>query len=681
MKKECIAMLLAGGQGSRLYVLTENMAKPAVPFGGKFRIIDFPLSNCANAGIDTVGVLTQYRPLELNRYIGSGQPWDLDRADGGVHILPPYQSAGGASWYKGTANAIFQNIGFVDMYDPEYVLILSGDHIYKMNYAKMLAHHKKAGADCTISVMEVPWEDAPRFGIMNVDENDTITEFEEKPAHPKSNLASMGIYVFTWKKLREYLIEDESDEASSNDFGKNIIPKMLKNGEKMAAYRFSGYWKDVGTLDSLWDANMDMLATGSGLDLLEKDWPIYGRSVSAPPAYLGVNARVEHSVVARGCTVEGEAENSVLSERCTVEEGASVQYSILMPGAVVKKDARVSYAIIGENGVVGDPNYDLNSPFTPTSYYADNWDSLSNEEKNSRIYNMWHVRSVFETYEPGSVFKLITASVALEENITKTDIANDFYCNGVEEVADKKIQCWYYQAPYYSKHEGESLREALMHSCNPSFIQLGKRIGANTLYKYYKAFGLFDKTNSGLPGESSSRFHDLDKVGSVELATMSFGQRFTITPLQMITAICAIANNGNLLQPKIVKSMTNTDTGEVTNFDTTKIRQVLSTQTANQVKSMMKSVVTDGTGKNAQVQGYSIGGKSGTSEPVVGDSSSGYTTSFAAISPIENTQVAILVTLYDPKGHSHQGGQTAAPVVSKILSEVLPAMGIEPDQN
>lgn len=326
------------------------------------------------------------------------------------------------------------------------------------------------------------------------------------------------------------------------------------------------------------------------------------------------------------------------------------------------------------------PNYDLNSPFTPTSYYADNWDSLSAEEKNNRIYNMWNVRSVFETYEPGSVFKLITASVALEENITQTDIENDFVCNGVEQVADKPIQCWYYQAPYYSKHNGQSLRQALMHSCNPSFIQLGMRIGATTLYKYFKAFGLFDKTNSGLPGESASKFHDLDKVGSVELATMSFGQRFTITPLQMITAISAIANNGNLLQPKIVKSMTNTDTGEVTNFEATKIRQVLSLQTSNQVKSMMKSVVTDGTGKNAQVKGYSIGGKSGTSEPISGDTSSGYTTSFAAISPVEDAKLAILVTLYDPKGGSHQGGQTAAPVVSKILSEVLPYWGIEPDE-
>lgn len=354
MKKECIAMLLAGGQGSRLYVLTENMAKPAVPFGGKFRIIDFPLSNCTNAGIDTVGVLTQYRPLELNSYIGSGQPWDLDRDDGGVHILPPYQSATGASWYKGTANAIYQNIGFVDMYEPEYVVILSGDHIYKMDYAEMVALHKKSGAACTISVMEVPWSEASRFGIMSVDESDAITEFAEKPKEPKSNLASMGIYVFTWSKLREYLIADENDEGSDNDFGKNIIPTMLAKGEKMIAYRFAGYWKDVGTLDSLWDANMDMLATGSGLDLFERDWPIYGRSVSAPPAILGERADVRHSVITRGCAVNGRAENSVLSVNSMVEEGADVQYSILMPGAIVKKGARVEYAIVGENAVVGE---------------------------------------------------------------------------------------------------------------------------------------------------------------------------------------------------------------------------------------------------------------------------------------------------------------------------------------
>ena len=354
MKKECIAMLLAGGQGSRLYVLTENMAKPAVPFGGKFRIIDFPLSNCTNAGIDTVGVLTQYRPLELNSYIGSGQPWDLDRDDGGVHILPPYQSATGASWYKGTANAIYQNIGFVDMYDPEYVVVLSGDHIYKMDYADMVAQHKRKKAACTISVMEVPWDEASRFGIMSVDADENITEFAEKPKEPKSNLASMGIYVFTWSKLREYLIADEADEKSDNDFGKNVIPAMLAAGEKMAAYRFAGYWKDVGTLDSLWDANMDMLATGSGLDLLERDWPIYGRSVSAPPAFLGKASHVEHSVVTRGCEVEGSAENSVLSVGSVVEEGARVEYSLLMPGAVVKKNATVSYAIIGENTVVGE---------------------------------------------------------------------------------------------------------------------------------------------------------------------------------------------------------------------------------------------------------------------------------------------------------------------------------------
>ena len=306
MKKECVAMLLAGGQGSRLYVLTGDMAKPAVPFGGKFRIIDFPLSNCANSGIDTVGVLTQYRPLELNSYIGNGQPWELDRLDGGVHILPPYQSATGASWYKGTANAIYQNIGFVDLYDPEYVAVLSGDHIYKMDYAVMLRRHKETEAACTIAVMEVPWAEASRFGIMSVDGEDRITEFAEKPKEPKSNLASMGIYIFTWSKLREYLVADEADPASENDFGKNIIPAMLAAGERMTAWRFDGYWKDVGTLVSLWDANMDMLSPGSGLNLLDRRWPIYSRTPSCPPAYVGPKADIGNSAVAKGCEVLGE---------------------------------------------------------------------------------------------------------------------------------------------------------------------------------------------------------------------------------------------------------------------------------------------------------------------------------------------------------------------------------------
>ncbi len=353
MKKECIAMLLAGGQGSRLYVLTKNVAKPAVPFGGKYRIIDFPLSNCTNSGIDTVGVLTQYKPLELNSYIGSGQPWDLDRLDGGVHILPPYMQEGErGSWYKGTANAIYQNIGFVDMYDPEYVVILSGDHIYKMNYMKMVEAHKAAGAACTISVLEVPWDEAPRFGIMNVDDKDNIVEFQEKPKQPKSNLASMGIYVFSWQKLREYLVNDEADPASSNDFGKNIIPKMLDAGEKMIAYRFEGYWKDVGTLESLWDANMDMLSRGD-LDLLDSDWPIYARLPDQPPAFLGKHAIVEHSVVTQGCDVEGRVFNSVLSDSVVVEEGADVSYSVLMPGVTVKRGAVVQYAILGEGVTVG----------------------------------------------------------------------------------------------------------------------------------------------------------------------------------------------------------------------------------------------------------------------------------------------------------------------------------------
>ena len=366
MKKECIAMLLAGGQGSRLYVLTSDVAKPAVPFGGKYRIIDFPLSNCTNSGIDTVGVLTQYKPLELNSYIGSGQPWDLDRRSGGVHILLPYMREGDkGTWFKGTANAIYQNIGFVDMYDPEYVVILSGDHIYKMNYDKMLEHHKKNNAACTISVLEVPWSEAPRFGIMAVDGEDNIVEFQEKPKQPKSNLASMGIYIFTWKKLRQALIEDEANPDSSNDFGKNIIPMLLAAGEKLIAYRFDGYWKDVGTLESLWDANMDMLSRGD-LDLLEDSWPIYARLASQPPAYIGKASLVEHSVVTQGCEISGVVKNSVLSPGACVEDGAEVSYSVLMPGVTVKRGAVVRYAIVGENCQVdagaqvgGEPeNYD-----------------------------------------------------------------------------------------------------------------------------------------------------------------------------------------------------------------------------------------------------------------------------------------------------------------------------------
>ena len=354
MKKECVAMLLAGGQGSRLHALTSHVAKPAVPFGGKYRIIDFPLSNCVNSGIDTVGVLTQYRPMELNSYLGNGQPWDLDRSDGGVHVLPPYMREGEkGTWYKGTANAICQNIDFIELYNPEYVLILSGDHIYKMDYSKMLAHHKATGAACTISVLEVTMEEATRFGIMNVDENDTVYEFEEKPAHPKSNLASMGIYIFTWSKLREYLLADEADETSANDFGKNIIPAMLNAGEKLVAYRFHGYWKDVGTIDSLWDANMDMLSPENGIDLYDTEWPIFARTPTKPPHYTGANAHVSHSMITGGGAVHRDVEDSVLVHCVTVEPGAKVRYSILMPGTVVKAGAVVEYSIIAENTTIG----------------------------------------------------------------------------------------------------------------------------------------------------------------------------------------------------------------------------------------------------------------------------------------------------------------------------------------
>ena len=352
MKKNCIAMLLAGGQGSRLYALTQNVAKPSVPFGGKYRIIDFPLSNCANSGIDTVGVLTQYRPLQLNSYIGNGQPWDLDVTDGGVYILPPYQSAGEkGSWFSGTANAIYQNMGFSENYDPENVLILSGDHIYKMDYADMLREHLEHDAACTISVLQVSMEEATRFGIMNLGEDGYVCEFEEKPRHPKSDLASMGIYIFNWKKLREYLIADENDPTSSKDFGKNIIPKMLCAGEKLWPYRFSGYWRDVGTITSLWDANMDMLST-TLINLYDPSWPISSRSPICPPHFTGENAHINHSIVTEGCEIDGTVENSVLSSAVRVGTGANIIYSVLMPGAVVEEGATVEYAIVGENTVV-----------------------------------------------------------------------------------------------------------------------------------------------------------------------------------------------------------------------------------------------------------------------------------------------------------------------------------------
>ena len=351
MKKNCIAMLLAGGQGSRLYALTQNVAKPSVPFGGKYRIIDFPLSNCANSGIDTVGVLTQYRPLQLNSYIGNGQPWDLDVADGGVYILPPYQSAGEkGSWFSGTANAIYQNIGFIENYDPENVLILSGDHIYKMDYADMLREHLEHDAACTISVLQVSMEEATRFGIMNLGEDGYVCEFEEKPKQPKSDLASMGIYIFNWKKLREYLITDENDPNSSKDFGKNIIPNMLNAGEKLWPYRFDGYWRDVGTITSLWDANMDMLST-TLINLYDPTWPISSRSPICPPHFTGENAQIIHSIVTEGCEIDGTVENSVLSSAVKVGTGANIIYSVLMPGAVVEEGATVEYAIVGENTV------------------------------------------------------------------------------------------------------------------------------------------------------------------------------------------------------------------------------------------------------------------------------------------------------------------------------------------
>ena len=351
-KKECVAMLLAGGQGSRLYVLTKNVAKPAVPFGGKYRIIDFPLSNCINSGIDTVAVLTQYEPHVLNAYIGSGQTWDLDRLRGGVSVLPPYQRGKASEWYKGTANAIYQNIPFIADYDPEYVLILSGDHIYKMDYNKMLRQHKETGADATIAVLDVPLSEASRFGIMNCKPDGTIYEFEEKPKEPKSTLASMGIYIFSWKKLRKYLEEDEANSKSSNDFGKDIIPAMLANGEKMVSYRFEGYWKDVGTIESLWEANMDLLSPNSGLNLSDDSWKIYGRTTGSPPHFTAKGAKVQHTLLSEGCEIAGNVSESVLFSDVKVAKNANVEYSILMPGAVVEEGANVRYAIVASGAVI-----------------------------------------------------------------------------------------------------------------------------------------------------------------------------------------------------------------------------------------------------------------------------------------------------------------------------------------
>ncbi len=351
-KKECVAMLLAGGQGSRLGALTKKIAKPAVAFGGKYRIIDFSLSNCANSDITTVGVLTQYKPLLLNSYIGTGAAWDLDDAYGGVFVLPPYATESGGQWYRGTADAIYRNIDFIDNYDPEYVLILSGDHLYKMDYSKMLDCHKKNNADLTISVMEVPMEEASRFGILTADENNRIYKFSEKPKEPDSNLASMGIYIFSWPVLKEALLKDGEMEASDHDFGKNIIPMLLSEGKDLYAYTFSGYWKDVGTIDSYFETNMELLDPDSGFNIFEEDMKVYSNSNMYPPGYNGPNAVVQNSLICNGCTVYGAVKHSILSFGVQVEEGAQVIDSILLPGAVVKKDARVERAIIGENTVI-----------------------------------------------------------------------------------------------------------------------------------------------------------------------------------------------------------------------------------------------------------------------------------------------------------------------------------------
>ena len=352
IKKEMIAMLLAGGQGSRLYVLTNNRAKPAVPFGGKYRIIDFTLSNCSNSGIDTVGVLTQYKPMELNAYIGTGQPWDLDRMNGGIQVLPPYVTGDDGQWYKGTANAIYQNMQFIEQYAPSYVLVLSGDHVYKMDYAKMLAFHKEKQADATIAVMDVPIDEASSYGIMNTRDDLSIYEFEEKPKEPKSTKASMGVYIFTWEKLRKYLVEDEGKSDSSNDFGKNVIPAMLESGERMFAYPFEGYWKDVGTINNLWEANMDLLNPTISLNLSDPLWRIYCRHSMTTPQYVGMHATLKNSMITEGCEVDAYVNNSILFSDVVAEADAEISYSVVMRNAKIKKGAKIRYAIVADNAVI-----------------------------------------------------------------------------------------------------------------------------------------------------------------------------------------------------------------------------------------------------------------------------------------------------------------------------------------
>jgi glucose-1-phosphate adenylyltransferase len=353
-KNECIAMLLAGGEGRRLGVLTKDLAKPAVHFGGKYRIIDFTLSNCVHSGIETVGVLTQYQPLTLTQHLGIGTPWGLDRREGGMHVLPPYVRSKGGSWYKGTANAIYQNLGFIERYDPEYVLIISGDHIYKMNYDLLLEEHKKNQADATIAVISVPWADASRFGILSVDEEGRVVEFAEKPKKPNSNLASMGVYMFTWAVLKEALIRDEAERHSTNDFGKDIIPKLLNDDARLFSYQFNDYWKDVGTIDSLWEANMDLLEDEPPLQLNDRSWRIFTASPNQPAQYVAPNAKVQGSLINEGCVIEGQVNRSVLFHGARVGEGSLIEDSILMPGAVIGRNSKIVRAIVGEGAIVGD---------------------------------------------------------------------------------------------------------------------------------------------------------------------------------------------------------------------------------------------------------------------------------------------------------------------------------------